>query len=138
MMSLFEQMSWGQAVDYVRSIGLLTNLLVLSVPLFAVITIIRGKRTRPGETMVFAHVVLWTCAALLVAAIAYFFTGRWYGENGPPPQVTAYYATLHFGVTVLVVAAIHWGLHRSSRPRPPGLPGAAVDVDSGAGHSTRG
>ena len=62
----FASMSFGQAVSYVQSIGALIDLLVLSVPVGAVIAIRFGKRTRPGETLVFPHLVLWTCAAALV------------------------------------------------------------------------
>lgn len=110
-------MGWGQAVDYVRSAAILINLLLFSVPVGAFVAIMRGKRTRPGETMVFAHIVLWTWVALLVAAIVYFFTGLWYGEHGPEPQVMAARVTVHFFVTLVVVGAIHYGLIRTSRPR---------------------
>ena len=133
MTSLFQQMSFGQAVDYVRSIGVLINLLLLSVPLFAVVTIVRARRMRPGVTMVFAHVVLWTWVALLLALIAYFFTGRWYSENGPPPQVAAYHVTIQLVLVLLAVGAIHAGLYWTSMP---GRQGAAADVDSAAGRST--
>jgi len=115
---MFQQMGFGQAVEYVQSIGVVINLLVLSLPVGAIVTIMRGKRTRPGETMVFAHIVLWTWVALLVAFIAYFFTGRWYSEHGgPEPQVVAFRVTIQLLVVLLVVIAIHVGLARSSRPR---------------------
>jgi hypothetical protein len=117
--SFFQQMGFGQAVEYVQRIGVLMNLLVLSLPCGAIVAIIRGKRTRPGETMVFAHAVLWTWVALLIGLVAYFFSGRWYSESGgPEPQVVAFRATIQFFVVLAVVVAIHVGLARTSRPRP--------------------
>ena len=118
-MTYFQQMSWGEAVDYVRSIAIFINLLVLSIPLHAFIAILRGKRTRPGETLVFAHVVLWTWLALLVGAIVYFFTGLWYGENGPEPQVMAARITIDFLIALAATTAIHAGLYWTARPKRP-------------------
>ena len=118
-MSFFQQMGWGQAVEYVQSVGLLINLLLLSLPLHAFAAIMRGRRTRPGKTMVVAHVVLWIWLALFIGLVAYFFTGLWYSEGrGPEPQVVAFRVTLQLLATLAVVAAIHVVLYRTSSPRP--------------------
>lgn len=119
---MFESMGFGEAVSYVQTVGALMNLLLLSIPVGAALAIRRGKRNRPGDRLVFARCVLWGWVLLLIGAIAYFFTGAWYGENGPPPQTVAAQVTVSFLLLAAVTVAIHVGLHVTTRPRqaPPG------------------
>jgi MFS family permease len=112
----FEQMSWGDAVAYVQFMGAVGWLLMLSVPVGAVLAIRRGRRNRPGTTPVFPWFVVGGCIAALIAAIAYFLSGAWYGENGPSPQTAAAQVTVWMLVIVVVVGAIHAGLYLSTRP----------------------
>ena len=114
----FEHMSFGAAVSYVQVIGLLIDLLILSVPISAVIAIARGKRNRPDAISIVPYLVLWGWLALLVLAVAYFFfTGAWYGENGPEPQVIAARITIYFILVLVVVVAVQAGLYRTTRAR---------------------
>lgn len=114
----FEGMSFGAAVSYVRTVSLATTLLFLSVPLGAGLAILRGKRNRPGGRLLFPWLVLWGWGVLVIAAVAYFLTGNWYGENGPAPQVVAVQATMSLMLVVAVVSAIHLALCWTTRPGP--------------------
>ena len=110
----FAHMSFGAAVSYVQAVSLLIDLLILSVPVGAVIAIARGKRNRPNAMSIVPHLVLWGWLALLLLAVAYFFfTGAWYGENGPEPQVIAARITIYFILVLLGVVAVHAGLYRT-------------------------
>jgi len=113
----FEWMSFGEAVSYVRTVGAIAWLLWLSIPIAAVVAIKRGKRNRPGTKLVFPRCVLWGWVFLLCLAIAYFFTGAWYGENGPPPQVVAAQATVSLLVVLAGVTAIYVGLYVTTQPK---------------------
>ena len=108
---MFENMSFGQAVSYVQAVGVIMNLMWLSIPIAAGMAISRGKRNRPGERLLFPRCVLWGWVLLLIAAIAYFFTGAWYGENGPPPQTVAAQVTVTFAVFAAITVAIYVGLY---------------------------
>ena len=112
----FDHMSFGEAVSYVRSVGLVINLLLLSVPIGAILAIGRGKRNRPEARPVFPYFVLWGWVILLILAVAYFFTGAWYGENGPPPQTVAAQVTVTLICVLVGVAAIHAALFVTTRP----------------------
>jgi polyferredoxin len=110
-------MSFGEAVSYVQSVGAIINLLLLSVPIGAVLAIRRGKRNRPETRLVFPRLVLWGWVTLLVLAVAYFFTGAWYGENGPPPQTVAAQVTVTLLGVLLGVVAVHVGLYVTTQPK---------------------
>ncbi|MBF8270251.1 MAG: hypothetical protein HW386_1960 [Gammaproteobacteria bacterium] len=110
-------MSFGEAVSYVRSVGVIIDLLLLSVPISAVLAIRRGKRNRPGTRLVFPRLVLWGWVTLLVLSVAYFFTGAWYGENGPPPQTVAAQVTVTLIGVLLGVVAVHMGLYVTTQPK---------------------
>lgn len=116
-MQYFDQMEFGQAVTVVQNIGVVMNLMFLSLPVAATLAIRRGKRTRIGDRLLFPRFVFWGWFALLAAAIAYFFTGAWYGENGPPPQEAAAQATVALACFTLLVVAIYFGLYRTTSPK---------------------
>lgn len=116
---MFESMSFGQAVSYVQTVGVIMNLMWLSIPIAAGVAISRGKRNRPGQRLLFPRCVLWGWVLLLISAIAYFFTGAWYGEGGPPPQTAAAQATVALVVFAAIVVAIYVGLYRTTEAGPP-------------------
>jgi len=116
-MGYFEHLSFGEAVSLVQTVGILCDLLFLTLPLAAAMAIRRGKKNRPGTLLFFPRFVFWGWFVLLAAAIVYFFTGAWYGENGPPPQEAAAEAVVSFVCISLVVAAIYAGLYISTGPR---------------------
>ena len=122
---MFEAMSFGQAVSYVQTVAVMMNLILLSIPIAAAVAIRRGKRNRPGARLFFPRCVLWGWVLLLISAIAYFFTGSWYGENGPPPQTVAAQVTATLAVLVAITAAIHVGLYRTTQPIQENPPDAA-------------
>jgi hypothetical protein len=113
----FESMSFGEAVRFVNFVGLLINVLLLSVPVGAIYAIFRGRSNRPTARSLFPHVVLWGWVLLLIGAVVYIFTGAWYGEGGPPPQKAAAQTTLTALGVMVCVAAIHIGLYLTTRPR---------------------
>jgi uncharacterized membrane protein len=117
---MFEDMSFGQAVSYVQTVGVIMNLMLLSIPVAAVVAIRRGKRNRPGARLLFPRCVLWGWVLLLISAIAYFFTGAWYGENGPPPQTIAAQVTVTLVAFVAITVAIHVGLYRTTQGKQRG------------------
>lgn len=114
---MFDSITWGEAVRYVQTVGQLSALLVLAIPIAALIALHRGRRHRPGEQLLFPRVVLWVWGLLLLGGIAYFLTGAWYGESGPPPQQVAVQATISLAVIALTTVAIAIGLYRSTQPR---------------------
>ena len=115
---MFEDMGFGQAVSYVRTAGGIMNLMWLSIPVAALLAIRRGKRNRPGAPLLFPRCVLWGWLLLLLFAIAYFFTGAWYGENGPPPQTVAAQVTVALILSAALSTAIFIGLYRTTQPLP--------------------
>lgn len=122
---MFQDMSFGEAVSYVQTVGVVMNLMWLSIPIAAVVAIHRGKRNRPGARLLFPRLVLWGWVLLLICAIAYFFTGAWYGENGPPPQTAAAQATVTLVVSAAIAVVIHVGLYLTTRPMRKVPPDAA-------------
>ncbi len=112
-MHFFENMEFGQAVSAVQIIGVAMNLLFLSLLVAAVIAIRRGKRNRPGSRLLFPRLIFWGWFVLFAAVIAYFFSGAWYGEKGPPPQEVAEQAAVTLAFFAVIVVAIHAGLYRS-------------------------
>lgn len=122
---MFEDMSFGQAVSYVQTVGVIMNLMWLSIPIAAVVAIRRGKRNRPGARLFFPRSVLWGWVLLLISAIAYFFTGAWYGENGPPPQTAAAQVTVTFVVFTAITVSLHVGLYLTTQPMNVNPPNAA-------------
>ena len=110
-------MSFGGADSYIQAVGVIIGLLLLSVPIGSAFAIGRGKRNRPGTRLVFPLLVLWGWVTLLVLAVAYFLTGAWYGENGPPPQTVAAQVTVTFFCVLLGVVAIHVGLYITTQPK---------------------
>jgi hypothetical protein len=113
---MLEDMSFGQAVSYVQTVGIIMNLMLLSIPIAAVVAIRRGKRNRPGARLFFPRCVLWGWVLLLISAIAYFFTGAWYGENGPTPQTVAAQVTVTLVVFVAITVATYVGLYLTTQP----------------------
>jgi hypothetical protein len=114
----FEHMGFGEAVSYVQTVGVLIDLLLLSLPIAAAAAICVGKRNRPGAKLLFARFIFWGWFVLLGLAIAYFFTGAWYGENGPPPQTVAAQVTIALACLLVVVIVIYGGLYVTTRPAP--------------------
>ena len=112
----FDHMSFGEAVSYVRTVGVFVDLLLLSVPIGAVLAIRRGRQNRPGSRLMFPRLVLWGWVTLLVLAVAYFFTGAWYGESGPAPQTMAARVTVSLIGVLLGVVAVHVGLYVTTQP----------------------
>jgi hypothetical protein len=112
----FEGMGFGEAVSYVRTVGAIIGLLWLSISIAAGVAIRRGKRNRPETRLLFPRCVLWGWVILLCLAIAYFFTGAWYGENGPPPQTAAAQVTVQFLVFLATTIAIYVGLYITTLP----------------------
>jgi len=110
----FDNMSFGGAVAYVQFVSACTTLLWLLLPVAAIISIKRRRRNRPGETLLFPGLVLAAWVVMLCWVVWYFFTGAWYGENGPPPQAVALKATF----PLLVVIALHVALILTARERP--------------------
>lgn len=125
MPHMFEDMSFGQAVSYVQTVGVIMNLMWLSIPIAGAVAIRRGKRNRPGAQLLFPRGVLWGWVLLMLAAIAYFFTGAWYGENGPPPQAAAAQVTVTLVVFTAITVAIHVGLYLTTQPVRETRPDAA-------------
>jgi hypothetical protein len=121
---MFEDMSFGQAVSYVQTVSVIMNLMWLSIPIAAGVAIRRGKRNRPGERLLFPRCVLWCWVLLLISVIAYFFTGAWYGENGPPPQTAATHITVTLVVLTTLTVAIYVGLYLTTQPMQENSPNA--------------
>jgi hypothetical protein len=118
---MFQGMSFGAAVEYVQFVGSCTGLLVLLLPVAAFLSIRYRRKRYPGGSTLFAKCILigWCAVPVWVAWI--FVTGRWYGENGPPPQEAALQATAWF----LFVVALYVGLIVSIAGKPPNDPPAA-------------
>jgi hypothetical protein len=116
-MQLFEQMSWGEAVSFVRTVGVLMNLLFLSIPIAAWFAIRRGRRNRPDARLLFPRVVFWGWFVLLAASVVYFISGAWYSESGPPPQTAAAQSALALACYTLVTVAIYIGLYKTTGPQ---------------------
>ena len=117
---MFDEMGFGQAVAFVNTVGLLMDALFVSLPVSAAFAIRRGKRNRPHTTLLFPRLVFWGWFVLLGAAIAYFFSGAWYGENGPPPQEVAAQALMALMGFLVAVVAINIGLFKTTTPVGPG------------------
>lgn len=112
----FDGMSFGEAVSYVQTVGAIISLLWLSIPFAAGVAIKRGKRNRPGTKLIFPRCVLWGWVIILFLLIAYFFSGAWYGENGPPPQTVAAKVTVQLIIFFATTMAIYVGLYATTQP----------------------
>ncbi|MBW3199588.1 hypothetical protein [Marinobacter nauticus] len=118
----FEQMSFQEAVSHVQTMGGVVRCLFFSIPIISGISIQRGKQNRPHEPLIFPRVVFWSWFMFLVLLVMYFFTGAWYGENGPPPQEMAARSTYEAMAFGLFNVAIWVGLYLSTNPRPQVMP----------------
>ena len=79
-------MSFDAAVSLDQLLGTLVTLLWLLLPITGLVSIRRRRRNRPGSSCWFAYLTLVVWGMSLIACVALFASGRWYGENGPPPQ----------------------------------------------------
>ena len=103
-------MSFESAVAIAEIFGLISVLLWLVLPVSAVVCIYRRRRNRPGSSNAFAYIVLAGWVLTIVWWVRSFLAGGWYGENGPPPQITAILAA----IMLLGFVAIHLTLIRMS------------------------
>jgi hypothetical protein len=87
-------MSFESAVAIAEVFGLISMLLWLVLPVTAVVCIFRRRRDRPGSNNAFAYIVLAGWVLTIVWWVRSFLAGGWYGENGPPPQITALLAAI--------------------------------------------
>jgi len=105
-------MSFGAAVSLAQLLGALIPLLWLLLPVAAVVSVRRRWRNRPGASCWFAYLTIVVWGVSLIACIVLFTSGRWYGENGPPPQQVVIQA----GVLLVIIAGIHLLLIALGRP----------------------
>ena len=115
---MFQSMSFGEAVAYVQFVGSCASLLVLFLPVAAILAIRYRRKKYPGGSVLFARCILIGWCAFLVWIAWIFVTGRWYGENGPPPQEAALQATAWF----LFVLALYVALILSVAGKPQDVP----------------
>jgi hypothetical protein len=103
-------MSFESAVAIAQVLGVIAVLLWLVLPVTAVACIFMRRRNRPGSGNAFAYIVLAGWVMTIVWYIRSFLAGGWYGEDGPPPWITAILAT----IMLLGLVAIHFTLIRIS------------------------
>ncbi len=118
---MFQGMSFGAAVAYVQFVGSCTGLLVLFLPIAAILSIRYKRKKHPGGSVLFAKCILAGWCVFLAWVVWIFVTGRWYRENGPPPQEAALQATAWF----LFVLVLYAGLILSVAWKSPNVPPAA-------------
>jgi hypothetical protein len=103
-------MSFESAVAIAQVLGVIGVLLWLVLPVTAVVCIFMRRRNRPGSSNAFAYIVLAGWVVTIVWCVRSFLAGGWYGEDGPPPWITAILAT----IMLLGLVAIHFSLIRIS------------------------
>ena len=103
-------MSFEFAVAIAPVLSALCIMLWLAVPVTAVAAIFRRRRYRPGSSIWFAYTMLGGWIFTVVLCVMTLFSGAWYGENGPRPQIAAIGATM----VLLVLTSIHFALIRTS------------------------
>jgi hypothetical protein len=116
---MFQSMSFGEAVAYVQMVGSCTSLLLLLLPVAAIVSIRYRRKKYPGASVLFAKCVLIGWCAFFVWIVWIFVTGRWYGENGPPPQETAFQVTVWFLFVIALYVALILSVAGNPRNVPP-------------------
>jgi hypothetical protein len=96
-------MPFDVAVILTETLGTLVSVFWLALPIGAVVSIRRRRRNRPGANCWFGYVTIGAWVLSLIGFVVVFASGRWYGENGPPPQQVA----LKAGALLVILAGIH-------------------------------
>jgi hypothetical protein len=101
-------MSFESAVALGQVIGILCSISWLALPITAVVCIFRRRRYGLSSKLWFPYFVLGGWILTVVLCVMSLFTGTWYGENGPRPQI----ANIEGSALFLVFIAIHFALIR--------------------------
>jgi len=81
-------------------------LLWLFLPAYAALCIRRRRRNRPNSSCWLAYTVIAGWIFMLIACVAWFLRGNWYGENGLPPEAVMIQAALVLGVIIAIYAVL--------------------------------